>query len=150
MGSLILAGSISCVCLFAQVMMKFVVCVAVLVVVVSASYPPHPPPFYGPVHRGGYGGVGGHGGESATGYGLRKALFTKKDEFETNDRRGELEKQIENGQKEVAKLKGMIEALKTRGIREREEKEEKHEEEIQFLLRINEKRMNQLHSILYS
>jgi dynein light intermediate chain len=88
--------------------------------------------------------------ESATGYGLRKALFTKKDEFETNDRRGELEKQIENGQKEVAKLKGMIEALKTRGIREREEKEEKHEEEIQFLLRINEKRMNQLHSILYS
>jgi len=88
--------------------------------------------------------------ESATGYGLRKALFTKKDEFETNDRRGELEKQIENGQKEVAKMKGMIEALKTRGIREREEKEEKHEEEIQFLLRINEKRMNQLHSILYS
>merc|ERR1712179_529129 len=63
-GSLILAGSISCdcVCLFAQVMMKFVVCVAVLVAVVSASYPPHPPPFYGPVHRGGYGGVGGHGG----------------------------------------------------------------------------------------
>jgi len=88
--------------------------------------------------------------ESATGYGLRKALFTKKDEFETNDRRGELEKHIESGQKEVAKMKGMIEALKTRGIREREEKEEKHEEEIQFLLRINEKRMNQLHSILYS
>ena len=46
--------------------------------------------------------------ESATGYGLRKALFTKKDEFETNDRRGELEKQIENGQKEVAKLKGFF------------------------------------------
>ena len=44
--------------------------------------------------------------ESATGYGLRKALFTKKDEFETNDRRGELQKQIENGQKEVAELKG--------------------------------------------
>ena len=49
-----------------------------------------------------------------------------------------------------SKFQGMIEALKTRGIREREEKEEKHEEEIQFLLRINEKRMNQLHSILYS
>ena len=43
-------------------MMKFVVCVAVLVAVVSASYPPHPPPYYGPVHRGGYGGAGGHGG----------------------------------------------------------------------------------------
>merc|ERR1712179_42846 len=50
------------ICSSAQVKMKFVVCVAVLVAVVSASYPPHPPPYYGPVHRGGYGGAGGHGG----------------------------------------------------------------------------------------
>merc|ERR1712179_169370 len=62
--SLILAGSMGCllICSSAQVKMKFVVCVAVLVAVVSASYPPHPPPYYGPVHRGGYGGAGGHGG----------------------------------------------------------------------------------------
>merc|ERR1711970_84391 len=45
-----------------QVMKNFVVCVAVLVVVVSASYPPRPPLFYGPPHRGGYGGAGGLGG----------------------------------------------------------------------------------------
>merc|ERR1712179_498749 len=50
------------ICSSAQVKMKFVVCVAVLVAVVSASYPPHPPPYYGPVHRRGFGGVGGHGG----------------------------------------------------------------------------------------
>ena len=39
-----------------------VVCLAVLVAVVSASYPPRPPLFYGPSHRGGYGGAGGLGG----------------------------------------------------------------------------------------
>jgi len=43
---------------------------------------------------------------------------------------------------------GLIGALKSRGIRERKEIEEKHEEEIQFLLRINEKRRNQLSNIL--
>merc|ERR1712183_106898 len=43
-----------------QVMKKSVACLAVLVAVVSASYPP--PPFYGPAHRGGYGGASGLGG----------------------------------------------------------------------------------------
>merc|ERR1711887_134490 len=46
-----------------QVMRKSVVCLAALVAVVSASYPP--PPFYGPSHRGGYGGFGGNGGISS-------------------------------------------------------------------------------------
>merc|ERR1711936_1492597 len=59
---LTLVGSISCACLSAQVKIKFVMGVAVLVAVVSASYPPHPPPYYGSVHRGGFGGVCGHGG----------------------------------------------------------------------------------------
>merc|ERR1739840_7586 len=45
-----------------QVMKNFVVCVAVLVAVASASYPPRPPLYYGPSHRGGYGGAGGLGG----------------------------------------------------------------------------------------
>merc|ERR1711970_678350 len=43
-----------------QVMKKSLVCLAVVVAVVSASYPP--PPFYGPSHRGGYGGASGLGG----------------------------------------------------------------------------------------
>ena len=102
--------------------------------------------------------------ESATGYGLRKALNTKKDELEGQKREIDLEEQIEESHNEIEKLKGLnkspgfrcvwryflglIGALKSRGIRERKEIEEKHEEEIQFLLRINEKRRNQLSSIL--
>merc|ERR1712183_208376 len=44
-----------------QAMKNSVVCLAVLVAVVSASYPP--PPFYGPPHRGGYSaGASGLGG----------------------------------------------------------------------------------------
>merc|ERR1712055_413470 len=45
-----------------QAMKYSVVCVAALVAVVSAQYAPRPPLHYGPPHRGGYGGLGGHGG----------------------------------------------------------------------------------------
>ena len=45
--------------------------------------------------------------ESATGYGLRKALNTKKDEFEGQKREIDLEKQIEESHNEIEKLKGM-------------------------------------------
>lgn len=45
--------------------------------------------------------------ESATGYGLRKALNTKKDELEGQKREIDLEKQIEESHNEIEKLKGL-------------------------------------------
>ena len=45
--------------------------------------------------------------ESATGYGLRKALNTKKDELEGQKREIDLEDQIQESHNEIEKLKGM-------------------------------------------
>ena len=45
--------------------------------------------------------------ESATGYGLRKALNTKKDELEGQKREIDLEEQIEESHNEIEKLKGL-------------------------------------------
>ena len=49
--------------------------------------------------------------ESATGYGLRKALNTKKDELEGQKREIDLEKQIEESHNEIEKLKGLRKKL---------------------------------------
>ena len=45
--------------------------------------------------------------ESATGYGLRKALNTKKDELEGQKRERDLEERIEESHNEIEKLKGL-------------------------------------------
>ena len=44
--------------------------------------------------------------ESASGYGLRKALYTQKNVFDTADRHEELEDQITKDELEINELKG--------------------------------------------
>ena len=54
--------------------------------------------------------------ESATGYGLRKALNTKKDELEGQKREIDLEEQIEESHNEIEKLKGLNKSVRFRCV----------------------------------
>merc|ERR1711953_915270 len=88
--------------------------------------------------------------ESSTGFGCRKALSAKKDEYETVAQIDKLTSEITTLQNEANELTARIEAIKRKEGNEREVLKRKHAEEVQFLKRNNQQLKQQLEGIVQS
>jgi len=88
--------------------------------------------------------------ESSTGFGCRKALSAKKDEYETVAQIEQLTTEIGSLQTEANELTARIEAIKRKEGNEREVLKRKHAEEVQFLKRNNQQLKQQLEGIVQS